>query len=101
MQNITISGNLTADATSSPNQNGGENMSFRVAVNDTRKGEKVATFYDVVSTKNGAFDYLKKGQAVVVNGKLAISVVEKDGKSYTNIDIYAREIELTGGQKNN
>lgn len=100
MQNITISGNLTSDATISPNQNGGENMSFRVAVNDNRKGEKTTTFYDVVASRNGAFDYLKKGQSVVVCGRLAISVVEKEGKTYTNLDIYARDIELTGGQKN-
>ena len=46
MQNITISGNLTGDARVLQDQNGKEYMSFRVAVNDTRKGEKTSTFYD-------------------------------------------------------
>ena len=99
MQNITISGNLTSDATALQGQNGSENMSFRVAVNDTRKGEKTVTFYDVFALRTGVFNYLRKGQGVVVNGRLSISTADRDGKTYTNIDVMAREIELTGGPK--
>ena len=60
MQNITISGNLTGDARVLQDQNGKEYMSFRVAVNDTRKGEKTSTFYDVTAVRTGVLDYLKK-----------------------------------------
>ena len=38
MQNITISGNLISDARLFNDQSGKEYMSFRVAVNDIRKG---------------------------------------------------------------
>ena len=48
MQNITISGNLTGDARVLQDQNGKEYMSFRVAVNDTRKGEKTSTLVKVL-----------------------------------------------------
>ena len=56
MQNITISGNLTGDARVLQDQNGKEYMSFRVAVNDTRKGEKTSTFYDVTAVRTGGLD---------------------------------------------
>ena len=56
-------------------QNGKEYMSFRVAVNDTRKGEKTSTFYDVTAVRTGVLDYLKKGQGVIVSCHLSISFV--------------------------
>ena len=78
MQNITISGNLTGDARVLQDQNGKEYMSFRVAVND-----------------------IKKGQGVIVSGHLSVSFVEKDGKTFTNIDVFARDLELTGQPRGN
>lgn len=100
MQNITISGNLTGDARLLQDQsNGKEYMSFRVAVNDTHKGEKTTTYYDVTATRTGVFDYLKKGQGVIISGHITISSAEKDGKTFTNLDIFARDLELTGQPK--
>lgn len=99
MQIITISGNLTADASALVDQSGKEYISFKVAVNEVRKGEKSATFYDVTAPKTGVFDYLKKGQGVIVCGSLSISVVEKDDKTFTNIRVFAREVELVGQGK--
>ena len=101
MQNITISGNLTGDARVLQDQNGKEYMSFRVAVNDTRKGEKTSTFYDVTAVRTGVLDYLKKVQGVIVSGHLSISFVEKDGKTFTNVDVFARDLELTGQPRGN
>ena len=80
MQNITISGNLISDARLFNDQSGKEYMSFRVAVNDIRKGEKNTTYYDVTASKTGVMDYLKKGQGVIVSGKLTIEAV-----SYTHL----------------
>lgn len=99
MQNITISGNLTSDVKVAHDQNGREFMSFRVAVNDRRRNEDTTTFYDVTGAKTGVFDYLSKGQGVIVSGKLSIFETEKDGKKYNNIQVAARDIELTGGRK--
>ena len=96
MQNITISGNLTGDARVLQDQNGKEYMSFRVAVNETRRGEKTSTCCGVTAVRAGVLDYLKKGQGVIVSGHLSSSCVEKDGKTFTNVDVFARDLELTG-----
>lgn len=99
MQNIIISGNLTSDARIAHDQNGKEFMSFRVAVNDRKKGEQNTTFYDVTGVKTGVYDLLKKGQGVIVSGKLSIVMTKKDDKDYVNINISARDIELNGSRK--
>ena len=99
MQNITISGNLISDARLFNDQSGKEY--FRVAVNDIRKGEKNTTYYDVTASKTGVMDYLKKGQGVIVSGKLTIEAIDKDGKSFVNINVFARDLELYGQQRAN
>ena len=101
MQNITISGNLISDARLFNDQSGKEYMSFRVAVNDIRKGEKNTTYYDVTASKTGVMDYLKKGQGVIVSGKLTIEAIDKDGKAFVNINVFARDLELYGQQRAN
>ena len=101
MQNITISGNLISDARLFNDQSGKEYMSFRVAVNDIRKGEKNTTYYDVTASKTGVMDYLKKGQGVIVSGKLTIEAIDKDVKSFVNINVFARDLELYGQQRAN
>lgn len=99
MQSIIISGKLTSDVRSAQDQNGREFMTFSVAVNDRRKGEETTTYYDVTGAKTGIFDYLKKGQGVIVSGKLSIFNTEKDGKQFLNIQVSARDIELVGGKR--
>ena len=101
MQNITISGNLISDARLFNDQSGKEYMSFRVAVNDIRKGEKNTTYYDVTASKTGVMDYLKKGQGVIVSGKLTLEAIDKDVKSFVNINVFARDLELYGQQRAN
>ena len=46
-------------------------------------------------------DYLKKGQGVIVSGKLTIETIDKDGKSFVNINVFARDLELYGQQRAN
>ena len=101
MQNITISGNLISYARLFMEKSRKENMSFRVAVNDIRKGEKNTTYYDVTASKTGVMDYLKKGQGVIVSGKLTLEAIDKDGKSFVNINVFARDLELYGQQRAN
>ena len=62
---------------------------------------KTSTFYDVTAVRTGVLDYLKKGQGVIVSGHLSVSFVEKDGKTFTNIDVVARDLELTGQPRGN
>ena len=99
MQIIIISGNLTSDARIAHDQNGKEFMSFRVAVNEKRKDKQTTTYYDVIGVKTGVFDLLKKGQGVVVNGKFSITTTQKEDKEFTNYNISARDIELSGSRK--
>ena len=99
MQIIIISGNLTSDARIAHDQNGKEFMSFRVAVNEKRKDKQTTTYYDVTGVKTGVFDLLKKGQGVIVNGKFSITTTQKEDKEFTNYNISARDIELSGSRK--
>ncbi len=103
MQQITISGNLVADAqvhTRKDSTTGAssEFITFKVACN-TNSGEvKETTFYDVTYRKTRVFEFLKKGQSVLVNGQLKASLFTKDdGKAFLNLQIYNTSVvELTG-----
>lgn len=97
MQQITLYGNLTADATVLVDQMGKEFISFKLAVNDSRKGERLATFYDITAPKTGVLEYLRKGQGVVLSGPLNLSLIEKDGRTFMNARVFARELELASG----
>ena len=55
----------------------------------------------MTAVRTGVLDYLKKGQGVIVSGHLSVSFVEKDGKTFTNIDVFARDLELTGQPRGN
>ena len=96
MQKIFLLGNLVKDAETFSSKEGKEMMSFTVAVNDK---DKEATFYDCVAGKYGIFEYLKKGQCLAVTGALKIKKNEKEGKTYTNISVWAEDIALAAGKQ--
>lgn len=108
MQQITITGNLVADAEvkSRKSTNGeaaSEFVSFKVACNN-RLGEVTeTTFYDVTYRKSNVLNYLKKGQSVLVSGTLrAVKTAGENGKEYYNLHIYnTHTVELTGKKTEN
>lgn len=98
MQVITICGNLPEDAVAKTRKDDPtkEFISFKVMVNETYGNDKTTTVYDVLYSKTKIFDYLKKGQKVLVVGDLTVTQNEKDGKSYVNLSIRPHRLELCG-----
>jgi single-strand DNA-binding protein len=92
---IIIPGTLTKDATM---RAAGQSQvcSFSVAVNDTVKGEKIATFFDCSlfgSRGDKLCPMLRKGGKVTVVGRL--STREYQGKTYLQCDV--NDVTLMGG----
>ena len=94
MQNAQIIGNIVADAESKTSRDGSEYVVFRVAVNENRGEEKKTQYFDVYYQKTGVLKYLKKGQKVYVGGRLGLSTSQRDGNTYINATISAKDIEL-------
>lgn len=93
MQTAEIIGNVVADCETKAGRNG-EYVTFTVAVNEIRGEERTTTYYDVRYVKNGLRDFIRKGTKVFVRGNLSISTNIRDGKTFVNVNIGAREIEL-------
>lgn len=94
MQNATIIGNLVADGEIKKRGDGGEYIAFRVAVNDNRGESKKTQYFDVYCQKSGVITHLSKGQKVLVYGHLGLSATSKDGNTYVNASISAKEVEI-------
>jgi single-strand DNA-binding protein len=88
MNNITIAGRLTKDA--QIKQVGDNNVaSFSLAMDAFVKGEKVSMYFDCSvwgKRADTAEQYLKKGGAITVVGKL-MPVYVKDDKAYLKVDV--------------
>ena len=111
MKNVNtavVAGNLTRDSELKYTKNEWAICEFSVACNDSRKNangeyEDTASFFDVTlfgKRAEALSKYLKKGQSVVVQGRLEQQRWEKDGQKRSKVVIIANEIELTGGKKN-
>ncbi len=99
---VTLSGNLTKDATLRNNA-----LQFSVAVNNSRKNaegewEDYASFIDCVIFGNRAKaleQYLVKGQKVLISGRLNQSRWEdKDGNPRRAVSVFVNELELVSGK---
>ena len=95
MNNILIQGNLVNDVTLGTSQDGKKYCYGKIAVNqgkDRNGVDKKAMFFDFT-----AFGYdaetlsmvAKKGDSIVLSGRLEEDESEKDGKTYTNKRIVA------------
>lgn len=90
MQRLQFIGNLTKDAREYQNF-----ISFTVAVNEVRNGEKVATFIECThNIKEGSTlpQYLTKGTKVYCSGTPKVDVYE--GKPFLRCSVF--ELELCG-----
>lgn len=98
LQKIEIIGNLVGDAEVKSGKDGKEFVSFRVAVNEGSGEDKKTTYFDISYVKSGLLQYLTKGQAVYVSGRLSLSAVSKDDKAYLNAYVSAKDIVLLGSR---
>lgn len=94
MQTLFLSGNLAADCEIVSGKDNAEFIRFTVAAKDpgADKDEK-PTYYTCRMRKTGVADRLKKGRYVALVGTLKISVVAKDDKTYTNLDVWVQSLD--------
>ena len=105
MNKIIISGNITKDVELQTLGSGTELAKFTVAVN--RKLKKIDGTTDTDFFQCTAFGklateviakYGKKGQKVLVSGRMESSTKDKDGNKTTYWNVLVEEFELVGGK---
>lgn len=108
MQKSFITGNLGRDA-EIREVNGNQFVYFTLADTNKRKtaaGDIVesTTWYDCTMNKTNAFPYLKKGQQVLIIGRIYASSYickqgEHQGEAMTAMKCAVQELQLLGGMK--
>lgn len=105
MQKITIVGNLGKDAVIR-NTTGKDILTFNVAVTEkykNRDGENVETvsWYGCMFRSTGLAAYLKKGDKVLVHGKLTAKTYVNDKReTVLDLSVSVDYVELLGSKKN-
>jgi single-strand DNA-binding protein len=103
MNNITITGRLTADPELKTTQSGISVCAYNLAVKRP-KVKDTTDFLTVVSWRQGAeyiSKYGQKGDMVAVSGVLTTrSWEDKNGNKRISYEIVADTVELVGGTKN-
>ena len=98
MQQIFLHGNLVKNA-ELVQFGERQQVKFTIACNEGKNEKKVTTYYDVLSYSVAVQPYLLKGKDVIVAGRLSVrSSQGKDGKTYTNLNVYADGVELCGSR---
>lgn len=92
MKQVTIIGNLGANAVRRNTSDGRELMSFSVAVNDR---DTTTWFNCIGAVRTKQFDYLVKGAQVAITGDIVVKIYQGQPDIQVNID----HIELCGGKK--
>ena len=94
MFQATILGNLTRDAVQRTLADGRQMMSFTVAANGYKEDETV--FCDVLTRySEGVFNYLRKGQQVVLMGRCSIRLES----GYLGVHVYPDVVQLCGSRR--
>ena len=105
---VCISGGLTRDPELRMTQNGGQVLTFGVAVSDRRRDPQTGEWKDfpnyvdcVVFGKRAESlqRFLSKGTRVFVEGKLRWSQWEKDGSKRSKIEVIVDDVEFGGHQR--
>ena len=87
LNKVIINGRLTADPEKKQTQSGISVTSFSIAVN---KSKEDTDFFRVTawrSTADFICQYFHKGDGICIDGHLATTSYEKDGKTYKNVEI--------------
>jgi len=87
MNNISIMGRLTRDPELTTTQSGVEMCKYTVAVDEQKgkNGDKKTNFFSCVAFNQGAAfvnKYFKKGDGIIVHGRMESNKSEKDGRIY-------------------
>src|SRR5437763_9694512 len=104
---VVLTGNLTRDPELSATGNGLSICKLGIAVNGRRKNnstgewEEKANFFRVTvfgKQADNCYQYLKKGRAIGIDGRLEWSQWEKDGQKRSSVDIIAENVQFLGGR---
>jgi single-strand DNA-binding protein len=103
---VVLTGNLTRDPELSATGNGLSVCKLGIAVNGRRKNsstgewEEKPNFFRVTvfgKQADNCHQYLKKGRAVAIDGRLEWSQWERDGEKRSSVDIIAETVQFLGG----
>lgn len=95
MIQVNFNGRLGADAEVRQGKEGREFITFSVAVNEKRNGEKRTTWMRVRSDNMRIAPYLKKGSLVFVSGNEDVNTfIDKNGSTQVSRDVRAHNIDF-------
>lgn len=95
MIQVNFNGRLGADAEVRQSKEGKEFITFSVAVNEKRNGEKRTIWMRVRSDNMRIAPYLKKGSLVFISGNEDVSTfVDKNGSTQISRDVRAHNIDF-------
>lgn len=98
-------GRLTRDADIKRTNSGEDYATFSIAVNENVKdqnGQNIesASYYDCLSYAKGVFKYLKKGQSVIVSGRMKKRNYKgRDGSDKTSMSILVNDLVLVSASR--
>ena len=103
---VVLTGNLTRDPELRSTPGGTAVCKLGIAVNTRRKGsdgqwEEKPNFFRVTvfgRQAESCANYLKKGRAVAIDGRLEWSSWENEGQKRESIDIIADSVQFLGGR---
>jgi single-strand DNA-binding protein len=102
---VVLTGNLTRDPELRATPGGLSICKLGIAVNTRRKSgdqwEEKANFFRVTvfgRQAESCGNYLKKGRAVAIDGRLEWSTWEQEGQKRESIDIIADSVQFLGGR---
>ncbi len=103
---VVLTGNLTRDPEMSATGGGLSICKLGIAVNTRRKGsdgnwEEKPNFFRVTvfgRQAESCGQYLKKGRAVAIDGRLEWSSWEREGQKRESVDIIADTVQFLGGR---
>jgi single-strand DNA-binding protein len=104
---VVLTGNLTRDPELRATPGGTSVCKLGIAVNTRRKGsdgqwEEKPNFFRVTvfgRQAESCANYLKKGRAVAIDGRLEWSSWENEGQRRESIDIIADSVQFLGGRE--
>lgn len=102
---VILMGNLTRDPELRTTPNGTSVCSFSLALNRSYKGsdgnwQEATDFIDIVawsSLGERVAQYLTKGRAALVNGRLQSRSWEQDGQKRSKVEVVAQDVTFLGG----
>lgn len=107
MNNVVLTGRLTADPELRTTQSGISSCRFTIAVDRPyqKDKEKQADFFNIQTWRGTAEfvnKYFSKGKSIAVSGKLQNNnYTDNNGVKHYSVDIVAENVEFNGGKNDN